>query len=76
VIGISGQPQGTLIRRGLANLFRSRVVKEIEEQGENFRKLILRELESGKAVRPEASSVPEEQVTAAAQASLAEAGAD
>jgi len=76
VIGISGQPQGSLIRRGLAKLFRSKVVKEIEEQGENFRKLILRELESGTAVRPKASSVPQDQVIAAAKASLAEVGAD
>lgn len=76
VIGIIGQPRGSIIRRGLARVFRSKVVKEVEEYGENFRKLILRELESGTTVRPEASSVPADQVTAAARASLAETGAD
>ena len=76
IIGIVGQFQGPVIARTLARLARGKIVKEVEQGAEDFRDLVLQELESGKAVRPEASSVPEDQVTAAAQASLAEVGAD
>jgi hypothetical protein len=54
---------------------RGRVNKEERERFDRFKELIMQELESGKAVRPEASTVPAEQVTEAALASLAEVGA-
>ena len=76
VMGILGQFQGPFIARNVARFMRGKLLKEIEQRGEDFREVIVQDLESGKAVRPEASSVPEDQVIAAAQASLAEAGAD
>ncbi len=76
VIGIGGQPQGPFIARKMAKLFRSKALKEIEQLGDDFREVVMRELESGTTVRPEASSVPGDQVTAAVRASLAETGAD
>ena len=48
----------------------------IQKGVDAFRDFIIKELETGATVRPEASSVPAEQVTVAAQASLAEAGTD
>ena len=76
VIGIGGQPQGPFIARKMAKLFRRKALKQIEQLGDDFREVVMRELESGTTVRPEASSVPADQVTAAARTSLAETGAD
>jgi len=76
VIAICGQPQGSIIARNLAKILRGKLVKQIEQMGEEFRKVVLQELESGKAVRPELTTVTTDEVTKAAKASLAEAGAD
>ena len=76
VLGLCSEPQGSLIARNVAKLARSRAQTSSQEGFDALREVIIEELESGKAVRPEASDVPPDQVTAAAQASLAEAGAD
>ena len=76
VLGVCRKPQGSIIARNMAKLMRGRIQAESQAGFDALREVIIRELESGAAVRPEASSVPSDQVTAAAQASLAEAGAD
>jgi len=76
VLGFCSRPEGSIIGRNVARLLASGFRRQNEAEVEKLRKIIMKELETGVAVRPEASSVPEDQVTAAAQASLAEAGAD
>jgi hypothetical protein len=54
----------------------SKFRRDNQAEVEKLRKIIMKELESGETVRPETSSVASDQVAAAAQASLTEAGAD
>ena len=76
VISILGRLQGSLIARKRFKLKQGKFVAGIQNGVDAFRDFIIQELETGATVRPEASNVPADQVTAAAQASLAEAGAD
>ncbi len=76
VISILGRLQGSIIARNRFKLKQGKFVAGIQKGVDAFRDFIIRELETGATVRPEASSVPADQVTAAAQASLAEASAD
>jgi hypothetical protein len=76
VLGLCSEPQGSIIARNVAKLARSRAQSDSQKGVDALREVIIKELGSGAAVRPEASSVPPDQVAAAAQASVAEAGAD
>jgi len=76
VVGLCSKPRGSIIARNVARLTRGRIKSETQQGFDALRKVIIEELESAAAVRLEAASVPLDQVTAAAQASLAEAGAD
>jgi uncharacterized protein YndB with AHSA1/START domain len=76
VLGLCSRPQGSIIARNVAKLISGRIQTQSQAEVDDLREIIIRELNSGVAVRPQASSVPPEQVTEAAQASLAEAGAD
>ena len=76
VIGMFGMLRGSFVARKVAGLMRGKVAAEIQEGVDALREIIIRELESGAAVTPEATSVPADQIAAAARASLAEAGAD
>ena len=76
VISILGRLQGSLIARNRFKLKQGKFVAGIQKGVEAFRDFIIQELKTGATVKPEASSVPSDQVTAAAQASLAEASVD
>lgn len=76
VLGLCSKPQGSIVARNVAKLLIGRAQANSQKGVDTLREIIMKELDSGKTVRPEASSVPSDQVTAAAQASLAEAGAD
>lgn len=76
VVGLCSKPRGSIIARNVAKLAVGRAQSNSQKSVDALKELIIKELESGAAVRPEASSVASDQVTAAAQASLAEAGAD
>jgi len=76
VIATAGRLQGSLIARNRFRLQQGKLADGFKKGVDGLRDFIIQELETGATVRPEASSVPAEQVTAAAQASLAEAGAD
>ncbi|MGH2620655.1 MAG: DUF2652 domain-containing protein [Anaerolineales bacterium] len=71
VLGICGKPEGNLLGRGVLTMSRSNVRKDIQRGLVALRETILHELESGAAVRPQAIHVPEEQVAAAVNASVA-----
>jgi Protein of unknown function (DUF2652) len=75
VISTVGRLQGSAFARNKFKLQRGKFAIARQEAVDAFRDFIIQELETGATVRPEASSVPAEQVTAAAQASLAETGA-
>ncbi len=75
VLGLCSKPQGSIIARNMAKLMRGKAQAEGQKGFDALREAIMQELNTGAAVRPEASSVPADQVTAAARASLAEAGA-
>jgi hypothetical protein len=76
VIALAGRLQGSALARNKIKLQRRKLAAGRKEAIDAFRDFIIQELKTGATVRPEASSVPADQVTAAAQASLAEAGAD
>lgn len=76
VVGLCSKPRGSIIARNVAKLAAGRAQSNSQKSVDALKEIIIKELESGAAVRPEASSVASDQVTAAAQASLAEAGAD
>jgi hypothetical protein len=76
VLGICGRPEGSFIGRNLVRPMASKFRRDNQAEVEKLRKIIMKELESGETVRPETSSVASDQVAAAAQASLTEAGAD
>ena len=76
VLGLCSKPRGAMIARNLAKLARGQAQSNTQKGFDSLREVIIKELESGVSVRPEASSVPREQVAAAAKASLAETGAD
>ena len=73
VLGLCSEPEGPMIARNIAKLARGRVQTESQKGVDALREFIIKELESGVAVRPEASSVPADQVAAAAQASVSSA---
>ncbi|MCH8339832.1 MAG: DUF2652 domain-containing protein [Chloroflexi bacterium] len=75
VLGLCSKPQGSIIARNMAKLMRGKAQAESQKGFDALREVIVQELNIGAAVRPEASIVPADQVTAAARASLAEAGA-
>jgi hypothetical protein len=75
VLGLCSNPRGSIVARNVAKLARGRAQSESQKGVDALKEIIIKELESGVAVRPEASSVPIDQVAAAAQASVAEAGA-
>jgi len=72
VLGICSKPEGNLLARGALAVMRSKVIQTVEAGLAALRKIILEELESGVALRPVAVVVPEEQVAAAVNASVAE----
>ena len=76
VLGLCSEPRGSIIARNVAKLARGRAQTDSQKGVDALKEVIMSELDSGKAVRPEASSVSSDEVTAAAQASLAESGAD
>ena len=76
VIAMVGRLKGSAFARNKFKLQLGKFVEARQEAIEAFRDFITQELETGATVRPEASSVPEELVTEAAKASLAEVGAD
>ena len=76
VISFFGRLQGSLIARNRFKLKQGKFVAGIQKSVDSFRDFIIQELETGATVRPEVSTVPGDQVKAAAQASLAEVGAD
>jgi uncharacterized protein YndB with AHSA1/START domain len=76
VVAIVGRLQGSVIARNKIKLQRGKLEATRQKVVDAFRDFIVQELETGATVRPEASDIPKGQVTAAARASLAEAGAD
>ncbi len=76
VLALCSEFQGPIIARNVARLARGRMQAESQKGVDALREVIIKELESGVAVRPEASSIPADQVTEAAKTSLVEAGAD
>lgn len=76
VITTLGRLQGSAIARNRFKLQKDKFAAARQKVVDTFRDFIIQELATGASVRPEASSVSSDQVTAAAQASLAEAGAD
>jgi len=76
VIAMVGRLQGSAFARNKFKLLLGKFVIARQEAIEAFRDFIIQELESGASVRPEASTIPKELVTEAAQASLAKVGAD
>jgi len=72
VLAICGKPQGNFLARGALGVVRSKVIQEVEAGLAALRKIILKELESGVALRPLAVPVPEDQVAASVSASVAE----
>ncbi len=70
---ICGKPVGSLVLRTLANSapFKNKIIKGIELGVETLKAKIQEELDTGAAVRAEPVAVPEEQLRAAVQASLA-----
>jgi hypothetical protein len=76
VVGLCSKPRGSVVGRNIARFARGRAQSNTQKSFDAIREVIIKELESGVSVRPEASSVPKDQVTAAAKASLAEAGVD
>ena len=72
VLGICSKPEGNLLARGALAVMRPKVIQTVEAGSEALRKIILEELESGVALRPQRVVVPEEQVVAAVNASVAE----
>jgi uncharacterized protein YndB with AHSA1/START domain len=76
VLGLCGALQGPMIARNAMKLGRRWAQANSQKGVDALREIIMKELESGEAVRPEAISVSTDEVTAAAKASLAEAGAD
>ena len=76
VLGLCSKPEGSIVARNVAKLLVGRAQANSQKGVDTLREIIMKELDSGKTVRPEASSVPSDQVTAAARASLAGAGAD
>ncbi len=76
VLGLCSEPRGSIIARNVAKLARRQAQTGSQKGFNALKEVIMNELDSGKAVRPEASSVSSDEVTAAAQASLADAGAD
>jgi len=72
VAGACSKPRGSLLARGALGAIRSKVRQEIVDGVEALRKIILEELESGVALRPQPVVVPEEQIAAAVSASVAE----
>jgi hypothetical protein len=76
VIALVGKMQGSALARNKFKLQRGKFATARQKVVDNFRDFIIQELETGATVRPQASSVSQDQVTAAAQASLAEVGAD
>jgi hypothetical protein len=76
VLGLCSKPQGSIVARNLAKFARGRAQSNSQKGVDALREIIIKELESGATVRPEATRVAPDQVTEAAKASLAEAGAD
>ena len=76
VVSMVGRLQGSIFARNKFKLQRGKLATARQKAVDSFRDFIIQELETGATVRTEASNVPEDQVTAAARASLAEAGAD
>jgi len=76
VLEICAKPQGSIVARNVAKLGSGKFKAESQRGAHALREIIMKELDSGKTVRPEASSVSPDEVSEAAQASLAEAGAD
>ncbi len=76
VVGLCGGLRGSVVARKMAGLMRAKVGAEFQEGVDTLREIIIQELESGAAVTPEATSVPADQIAAAAQASLSEAATD
>ncbi len=74
VLGLCSKPRGSIVARNVAKLARGRAQSNSQKGVDALKEVIIKELESGKAVRPEASSVPPDQVAAAAQASVSSAG--
>ena len=72
VLGICSKPEGNLLARGVLAVMRPKVIQTVKAGSEALRKIILEELESGVALRPQRVVVPEEQVVAAVNASVAE----
>lgn len=75
VIGLCGRLEGPAIARGVVRLMRGKFEADTRKSHELLRQRVIQELESGVAVSPPVTSVPEEQVVAAAHASAAEAAA-
>ena len=76
VLGLCSKPEGSIVARNIAKLARGKAQADGQKRVDVLREVIMKELDSGATVRPEAFTVPAEEVTAAARASLAEAGAD
>ena len=72
VLGICGKPQGNFLARGALVAVRSKMIQTIEAGMQALRKIILEELETGVTLRPEPVAVPEDQVAAAVETSMAE----
>jgi len=72
VMGSCGKPQANFLVRGALVAVRSGVFRQIEAGTQALRRIILQELDSGVTLRPQPVVVPEEQVTAAVSASVAE----
>ena len=76
VLQICAKPRGSIVARNVAKLASGRIKADSQRGADALREVVINELETAAAVRPEASNVPPDQVVAAAQASLAETGAD
>lgn len=72
VMGSCGKPQGSFLARTALVAARTGVIREIEAGTQALRRIILQELDSGVTLRPQPVLVPEEQVAAAVNASVAE----
>jgi len=77
VLSICGRLRGgNAISRSVVKLMTGMFARESQKGVDKLREVIMEDLESGTAVRPEAMNVAPGQITEAVKASLAETGAD
>ncbi len=76
VLGLCSKPEGSIVARNVVKLMRAQAQSGSQQGFDTLREFIIKELESGTVVRPEATDVAAAKVAEAIKESLAEAGAD